>query len=147
MEMAKIQADIVKTAIEVAARYHSGPSASGDLAGMIGEALTAERRRCAELTMPALTECAEYFAQRSDADCDQDGFIPNEENKLLTLVDDVVNRIKQVMPTVIIGEETIARLRSGEAVEAAGIVMFPASNLRPFSKAISSTTPQDEVKP
>lgn len=34
----------------------------------------------------ALDECEAYFDNRADADCDQDGYIPNEEMKLLTLV-------------------------------------------------------------
>lgn len=33
-----------------------------------------------------LVECENYFESRADADCDQDGFIPNEEMKLLTEV-------------------------------------------------------------
>jgi hypothetical protein len=34
----------------------------------------------------ALQECEEYFDDRADADCDQDGFIPNKEMRLLTEV-------------------------------------------------------------
>ena len=34
----------------------------------------------------ALEECEEYFDNRADADCDQDGFIPNDEMKRLTTV-------------------------------------------------------------
>lgn len=34
----------------------------------------------------ALVECEEYFDNRADADCDQDGFIPNKEMLLLTTV-------------------------------------------------------------
>lgn len=33
-----------------------------------------------------LQECEEYFDNRADADCDQDGFIPNNEMRLLTEV-------------------------------------------------------------
>ena len=33
----------------------------------------------------ALTQACEYFADRQDADCDEVGFIPNEEMKLLML--------------------------------------------------------------
>lgn len=40
----------------------------------------------------ALQECEEYFDQRADADCDQDGYIPNEEMKLLTLVRDALGK-------------------------------------------------------
>lgn len=36
--------------------------------------------------LSALMECEAYFDQRADADCDQDGFIPNEEMKLLAEV-------------------------------------------------------------
>jgi hypothetical protein len=36
--------------------------------------------------LEALEACEEYFDNRADADCDQDGYIPNEEMKLLTLV-------------------------------------------------------------
>lgn len=34
----------------------------------------------------ALEECQEYFDNRADADCDQDGFIPNKEMILLSKV-------------------------------------------------------------
>lgn len=34
----------------------------------------------------ALHECEEYFDNRADADCDQDGYIPNDEMKMLTVV-------------------------------------------------------------
>lgn len=37
-------------------------------------------------TLDALTECEEYFDNRADADCDQDGFIPNKEMRLLAVV-------------------------------------------------------------
>lgn len=40
----------------------------------------------------ALQECEDYFDQRADADCDQDGYIPNEEMKLLTLVRDALGK-------------------------------------------------------
>ena len=35
----------------------------------------------------ALNEAREYFDGRADADCDQDGFIPNEEMKILAEID------------------------------------------------------------
>jgi hypothetical protein len=35
----------------------------------------------------ALNEATEYFADRADADCDQDGFIPNEEMKLYEVME------------------------------------------------------------
>lgn len=36
--------------------------------------------------LDALEEVEEYLEQRADADCDQDGYIPNEEMKLLHTV-------------------------------------------------------------
>ncbi|MFQ6184410.1 hypothetical protein ACLMJV_20990 [Sinorhizobium meliloti] len=40
----------------------------------------------------ALQECEAYFDNRADADCDQDGYIPNEEMKLLTIVRDALRK-------------------------------------------------------
>lgn len=40
----------------------------------------------------ALQECEEYFDKRADADHDQDGFIPNEEMRLLTMVKEALDR-------------------------------------------------------
>lgn len=34
----------------------------------------------------ALVECEEYFDNRADADCDLDGFIPNKEMQILSVV-------------------------------------------------------------
>lgn len=34
----------------------------------------------------ALAECEDYFDNRADADCDQDGFIPNKEMEILHVV-------------------------------------------------------------
>ncbi len=34
----------------------------------------------------AMQQCEEYFADRADADCDQDGYIPNKEMQLLMTV-------------------------------------------------------------
>ena len=39
-----------------------------------------------KLILSNLEEVWEYFDNRADADCDQDGFIPNEEMRLLSLV-------------------------------------------------------------
>lgn len=36
--------------------------------------------------LEALFECEEYFDNKADADCDQDGFIPNKEMRLLDVV-------------------------------------------------------------
>lgn len=38
-----------------------------------------------------LEECEDYFDNRSDADCDQDGFIPNKEMILLDRVTKALN--------------------------------------------------------
>ncbi len=38
----------------------------------------------------ALGECLDYFEDRQDADCDQDGFIPNEEMKMAQMIGDVL---------------------------------------------------------
>jgi len=34
----------------------------------------------------ALNECAEYFERFSDADYDQDGFVPNKEMEMLSMI-------------------------------------------------------------
>lgn len=36
--------------------------------------------------LTALDEAEEYFYNRADADCDQDGFIPNKEMQMLSVV-------------------------------------------------------------
>jgi hypothetical protein len=41
----------------------------------------------------ALDFCEDYFDKRQDADCDQDGFIPNEEMKLLSLVSKALSMV------------------------------------------------------
>lgn len=38
----------------------------------------------------ALHECEDYFDNRADADCDQDGFIPNKEMTLLSEVREAI---------------------------------------------------------
>lgn len=40
----------------------------------------------------AMVEAEDYFDQRSDADCDQDGYIPNEEMKLLQVVREALRK-------------------------------------------------------
>ncbi|MGN7750601.1 hypothetical protein [Sinorhizobium sp. 22678] len=40
----------------------------------------------------ALQECEDYFDNRADADCDQDGYIPNEEMKLLQVVREALKK-------------------------------------------------------
>jgi hypothetical protein len=42
--------------------------------------------------LAALYECEAYFDNRADADCDQDGFIPNEEMKLLSEVREALRK-------------------------------------------------------
>ena len=42
----------------------------------------------------ALIECEDYFDNRADADCDQDGFIPNKEMVLLASVRGVLAKLK-----------------------------------------------------
>lgn len=43
--------------------------------------------------LSALIECEDYFDGRADADCDQDGFIPNDEMRLLTAVREVIHKV------------------------------------------------------
>lgn len=43
----------------------------------------------------ALHEAREYFDNRADADCDQDGYIPNEEMRLLSLVNDAIAEVER----------------------------------------------------
>jgi hypothetical protein len=40
----------------------------------------------------ALDACEDYFDNRADADCDQNGFIPNEEMKLLQVVREALKK-------------------------------------------------------
>lgn len=42
-----------------------------------------------------LGECEDYFANRADADCEQDGFIPNEEMVLLSAVRGALNESRE----------------------------------------------------
>lgn len=34
----------------------------------------------------AMDVCGDYFDNRADADCDQDGYVPNDEMRVLTIV-------------------------------------------------------------
>ncbi|MGC4393749.1 hypothetical protein [Agrobacterium sp. M50-1] len=43
------------------------------------------KKRIAAL-IAVLVDCEDYFDGRADADCDQEGFIPNDEMRLLTIV-------------------------------------------------------------
>ncbi len=42
--------------------------------------------------LEALFECEEYFDSRADADCDQDGFVPNKEMRLLSVVREAIRK-------------------------------------------------------
>ena len=54
-----------------------------------------KHRALIERLTAALTECEDYFDNRADADCDQDGFIPNEEMKRLQGVRDALAAAKK----------------------------------------------------
>jgi hypothetical protein len=40
----------------------------------------------------ALDECLEWFEDRQDADCDQDGYIPNAEMKMAAMIREILER-------------------------------------------------------
>lgn len=42
--------------------------------------------------LEALQECEDYFDNRADADCDQDGYIPNKEMLLLQVVREALKK-------------------------------------------------------
>ncbi|QIG76671.1 hypothetical protein EVC28_047 [Rhizobium phage RHph_I1_23] len=42
----------------------------------------------------ALHECEDYFDNKADSDCDQDGFIPNKEMMLLSKVREAISSIE-----------------------------------------------------
>jgi hypothetical protein len=44
----------------------------------------------------ALSNCEMYFDDKADADCDQDGFIPNEEMTRLSEVERALAAIKNI---------------------------------------------------
>jgi hypothetical protein len=48
------------------------------------------------MAQEALEACEEYFDDRQDADCDDGGFVPNEEMRLLVLVTKALNYIDRV---------------------------------------------------
>lgn len=45
----------------------------------------------------ALDAAEEYFDRRQDADCDQDGFVPNEEMRLLSVVSSALNVLQPLL--------------------------------------------------
>lgn len=53
---------------------------------MEANSLIEQLERKLEIMLEALDECEEYFDNKADADCDQDGFVPNAEMKLLSQV-------------------------------------------------------------
>lgn len=48
--------------------------------------------------LEALLQCEDYFDNRADADCDQDGFIPNEEMRLLSAVREALAKVETASP-------------------------------------------------
>lgn len=56
-----------------------------ELAGEKDDELKAAYEHIKELEY-LLSDLDDYFDDRADADCDQDGYIPNEEMKLLTRI-------------------------------------------------------------
>ena len=46
------------------------------------------------IAINALSECEEYFDNRADADCDQDGYIPNKEMRLLGTVREALQNLE-----------------------------------------------------
>lgn len=48
--------------------------------------------------LSALCECEEYFDNKADADCDQDGFIPNKEMRILSEVREAIRAIEAATP-------------------------------------------------
>jgi len=52
----------------------------------MAEELKAAYERIKELES-TLNEVREYFEERADADCDQDGYIPNKEMRMMVEID------------------------------------------------------------
>jgi hypothetical protein len=48
----------------------------------------------ASLASSAMNEAAEYFDDLADADCDQDGFIPNREMRLHQEVEEAIRALE-----------------------------------------------------
>lgn len=62
-------------------------------AGKLEAKIAMERAaKLIRVMIEALDACEDYFDNRADADCDQDGYIPNEEMKLLTLVREALKK-------------------------------------------------------
>ncbi|ASS55868.1 hypothetical protein [Rhizobium leguminosarum] len=78
----KITKPVLRKAIDAALKEIAQPVADSD-------------------TIEALEACEQYFDNRADADCDQDGFIPNEEMIILSKVQSALEPLrvtKTVMP-------------------------------------------------
>lgn len=54
-----------------------------------------KQRALIETLTAALDECEDYFDNRADADCDQDGYVPNDEMRRLTTVRDALDAAKK----------------------------------------------------
>lgn len=54
-----------------------------DMAGELADAVKRE-----EQLKNLLLELLDYFDQRADCDCDQDGFIPNEEMRIMMRIEE-----------------------------------------------------------
>lgn len=50
------------------------------------------------IAIDALDVCADYLDDRADADCDQDGFVPNKEMQILSKVERAIDECCSVMP-------------------------------------------------
>ncbi len=49
--------------------------------------------------LETLFECEDYFDNRADADCDQDGFIPNKEMLILSAVREAIDKVRSLSAT------------------------------------------------
>ena len=56
--------------------------------------MTTPREKLIQAILGHLAEVEDYFDNRADADCDQDGFIPNTEMKMLQEVRDAIGMIE-----------------------------------------------------
>ncbi|WP_421580867.1 hypothetical protein [Shinella sp. M31] len=56
-----------------------------------------------ELILDVLEGCRDYFDNRSDADCDQDGFVPNKEMILLSNVQSALEHLSMTKPVTLSG--------------------------------------------
>lgn len=68
-----------------------------------------------ETMASALAECEDYFDNRADADCDQDGFIPNKEMRLLTVVREALRTDQAVGEGDVMGRLAFPKPKPGYA--------------------------------